>query len=158
MLLDHFSSLKMYFRSSGADRCWDSYIPKEPVQVSVPHVLKHHRQRLPVGTNAVESYDVLVLQHRQQLRLPLEVLPGRLVGVFKSLRPNKKCWTNILNHQQPPVMNAIKRYLCDRKIKSESVVIYLKGVVFIGARVSCYAPAQKRWRVALKAKAWLMGW
>ncbi len=51
----------------------------------MPHVLKHHGQRLSVCADAVEPHDVLVLEHRQQLRLPLEVLPGRLVGVLQSL-------------------------------------------------------------------------
>lgn len=51
----------------------------------MPHVFKHHGQWLPVGADAVESDDVLVLEHRQQLGLPLEVLPGRLVGVLQSL-------------------------------------------------------------------------
>lgn len=51
----------------------------------MPHVLKHHGKRLSVGAHAVESHDVLVLEHRQQLRLPLEVLPGRLVGILQGL-------------------------------------------------------------------------
>lgn len=55
----------------------------------MPHVFEHHGQRLSVGTDAVESHDVLVLEHRQQLRLPLEVLPGRLVGVLESLWPHR---------------------------------------------------------------------
>ena len=61
-------------------------IPEEAVEVSVPHVLKHHGQGLSVRAHAVETHNVLVLEHRQQLRLPLEVLPGRLVGVFERLR------------------------------------------------------------------------
>lgn len=61
------------------------YIPKKAVQVSVPHVFKHHGQRLSVGTDAVEPHNVLVLEHRQQLRLPLEVLPGGLICVLQSL-------------------------------------------------------------------------
>lgn len=62
-------------------------LPKEAVQVSVPHVLEHHGQRLSICADAVETHDVLVLEHREQLRLPLEVLPGRLVGVLQSLWP-----------------------------------------------------------------------
>lgn len=61
------------------------YVPEESVEVSVPHVLEHHGERLSVGTDAVEPHNVLVLEHRQQLRLPLEVLPRRLVGVLQSL-------------------------------------------------------------------------
>lgn len=61
------------------------YIPKEAVQVAVPHVLEHHGQRLAVGAHAVEPHDVLVLKHRQKLRLPLEVLPGGLVCILQSL-------------------------------------------------------------------------
>lgn len=62
-----------------------AYVPEKAVEVSVPHVLEHHGQRLSVGAHAVESHDVLVLEHRQQLRLPLEVLPGRLVGILQGL-------------------------------------------------------------------------
>ena len=65
------------------------YVPKEAVEVSVPHVLEHHGQRLSVCTHTVEPHDVLVLEHRQKLRLPLEVLPGRLVGVLQRLRPHE---------------------------------------------------------------------
>lgn len=62
-----------------------SSVPEEAVEVSVPHVFEHHGQQLSVGADAVEAHDVLVLEDRQELRLPLEVLPGRLVGVFQSL-------------------------------------------------------------------------
>lgn len=65
-------------------------VPEEPVQVPVPHVLEHHGQQLPVGADAVETHDVLVLEDGQELRLPLEVLPGRLVGIFQRLREEKK--------------------------------------------------------------------
>lgn len=51
----------------------------------MPHVFKHHGQWLSVRTDSVESHNVLVLEHRQQLRLSLEVLPGGFVGVFESL-------------------------------------------------------------------------
>lgn len=57
-------------------------LPEESVEVSVPHVFEHHSQQLAVRADAVEPHDVLVLEDRQELRLPLEVLPGRLVGVF----------------------------------------------------------------------------
>lgn len=65
---------------------WETVLPKEAVQVPVPHVLEHHGQRLSVRANAVKPHDVLVLQHGQKLSLPLEVLPGRLVGVLQSLQ------------------------------------------------------------------------
>lgn len=67
------------------------YVPKETVEVPVSHVLEHHGQRLSVGADAVETHNVLVLQHRQQLGLPLEVLPGRLVCILQSLPTNKGC-------------------------------------------------------------------
>lgn len=51
----------------------------------MPHVFEHHGQQLAVSADAVEAHDVLVLEHRQELSLPLEVLPGRRVGVFQSL-------------------------------------------------------------------------
>ena len=56
----------------------------------MPHVFKHHGQHLAVGADAVEAHNVLVLEDRQQLRLPLEVLPGRLVGVFQGLTTKEK--------------------------------------------------------------------
>lgn len=49
-------------------------VPEKAVEVSVPHIFEHHGQRLSVRTDAVESHDVLVLEHSQQLCLPLEVL------------------------------------------------------------------------------------
>lgn len=42
----------------------------------MPHVFEHHSQQLAVSADAVEAHDVLVLEHRQELCLPLEVLPG----------------------------------------------------------------------------------
>lgn len=51
----------------------------------MPHVFEHHGQQLAICADAVEPHDVLVLEDRQELRLPLEVLPGRLIGVFQSL-------------------------------------------------------------------------
>jgi len=51
----------------------------------VPHVFKHHGQGLSIRAHAVETHNMLVLKHRQQLRLPLEVLSGRLVGVLQRL-------------------------------------------------------------------------
>lgn len=51
----------------------------------MPHVFEHHGQQLSVSADAIEAHDVLVLEDRQQLRLPLEVLSGRLVGVLQSL-------------------------------------------------------------------------
>lgn len=62
-----------------------TYIPQEAIEVAVPHVLEHHGQRLAIGAHAVEANNVLVLQHRQKFRLPLKVLPSRLVGIFQGL-------------------------------------------------------------------------
>lgn len=56
------------------------------------HVFEHHGQRLSVRTDTVESHNVLVLEHRQQLCLPLEVLPGRLVGVLQSLHHTRSVY------------------------------------------------------------------
>lgn len=53
-------------------------VPKEAVKVPMPHVLKDHEQRTALGADAKEAHDVLVLQHGEQLGLPLEVLPGAL--------------------------------------------------------------------------------
>lgn len=61
------------------------HAPEEAVEVSVPHVLEHHGQQLAVSADAVEAHNVLVLEHRQELRLPLEVLPGGRACVFQSL-------------------------------------------------------------------------
>lgn len=72
---NHLETLRVCGRSA----------PEEAVEVSVPHVLEDHGQQLPVGADAVETHDVLVLEDRQQLRLPLEVLPGGLVGVLQGL-------------------------------------------------------------------------
>ena len=67
----------------------------------MPHVLKHHGQGLSVRAHAVETHYVLVLKHRQQLRLPLEVLPGRLVGVFQRLRAggSRVEWVRAANYE-----------------------------------------------------------
>lgn len=59
--------------------------PQELVQVSVLHVLKHHDERVPIAAHAIELDDVLVLQVGEQLRLPLEVLPGGQGGVLQGL-------------------------------------------------------------------------
>ena len=60
-------------------------VPEELVEVPVLHVLKHHDERVPVNTHAVEMDDVLVLQVGQQLRLALEVLPRRQTGLSDGL-------------------------------------------------------------------------
>lgn len=78
MKQSHFETLRVLW-AFGPDA------PEEAVEVSVPHVLEDHGQQLPVGADAVETHDVLVLEDRQQLRLPLEVLPGGLVGVLQGL-------------------------------------------------------------------------
>lgn len=64
-------------------------IPEEAVEVSMPHVFKHHRQWLAVCTHSIEANDVLVLEDCEQLSLSLEVLPGRLVGILQSLTTEK---------------------------------------------------------------------
>lgn len=57
----------------------------------MPHVFEHHGQELPVGADAIETHNVLVLEDRQELGLPLEVLPGGLIGVFQSLTTKDTC-------------------------------------------------------------------
>lgn len=64
---------------------WENW-PEEFVQVSVLHVFEHHDERVSIYTHAVEFNNVVVLQVGQQLRLPLEVLPGRQVGIFQGLK------------------------------------------------------------------------
>lgn len=85
MLPDHITTVRVSMLFSTHREAGPVYVPKKSVEVSVPHVFEHHGQRLSVGADAVESHDVLVLEHRQQLRLPLEVLPRRLVGILESL-------------------------------------------------------------------------
>ena len=53
-------------------------VPEEAVEVAVAHVLKDHEQRAALGADPEEAHDVLVLEHGEQLGLPLEVLPGAL--------------------------------------------------------------------------------
>lgn len=53
------------------------------------HVLEHHDERVSVHTHAVELDNVVVLEVGQQLGLPLEILPGRQVGIFQGLQANK---------------------------------------------------------------------
>jgi len=50
------------------------------------HVFEHHDERISINTHPVEFNNVVVLQVGQQLRLPLEVLPSRQVGIFKCLK------------------------------------------------------------------------
>lgn len=50
------------------------------------HVLKDHDEGVPVATHPIELDNVLVLQVGEQLRLPLEVLPGRQGRVLQGLR------------------------------------------------------------------------
>lgn len=49
------------------------------------HVLKDHEQRAALRADSEEAYNVLVLQHGEQLRLTLEVLPGTLGGLLQGL-------------------------------------------------------------------------
>lgn len=49
------------------------------------HVLKDHEQRAALGADPEEAHDVPVLQHGQQLRLPLEVLPRALGHLLQRL-------------------------------------------------------------------------
>lgn len=53
------------------------------------HVLEHHDERVSVHTHSVELDNVVVLEVGQQLRLPLEILSRRQVGIFQSLQVNK---------------------------------------------------------------------
>lgn len=53
------------------------------------HVLEHHDERVSVHTHAVELDNVVVLEVGEQLRLPLEILSGRQVGIFQSLQVHK---------------------------------------------------------------------
>lgn len=87
-----------------------NYLPKKSVEVSMPHVFKHHGQWLSVRTDSVESHNVLVLEHRQQLRLSLEVLPGGFVGVFESLWPVSAVSKHFLRQE----MKSVLKGKCDR--------------------------------------------
>lgn len=53
------------------------------------HVLKHHNERVSVHTHSIELDNMVVLEVGQQLRLPLEILSRRQVGIFQSLQVNK---------------------------------------------------------------------
>lgn len=65
------------------------------------HVLKHHGQRFSVCTHAVEPHYVFMLQHREQLGLALEVLPGGLVGDFQGLHMKTVRCSNTVNIRCP---------------------------------------------------------
>lgn len=57
------------------------------------HVFKHHDERVAVHTHAVELDNVLVLEVREQLSLPLKVFSGRQGRVFESLREIESVFT-----------------------------------------------------------------
>ena len=49
------------------------------------HVLKDHEQRATFSADPEEAHNVLVLEHSEQLRLPLEILPSTLRCLLQCL-------------------------------------------------------------------------
>lgn len=52
----------------------------------MPHVLEDHEEWAALGADTKEAYNVLVLQHGEQLGLTLEVLPGALGHLLQHLK------------------------------------------------------------------------
>lgn len=75
--------------------------PEEFVEVSMLHVLKHHDERVSIYTHSIEFNNVVVLQVGEQLGLPLEVLPGRQVGILQSLKEEIKRFTSKFGENKP---------------------------------------------------------
>lgn len=123
------------------------YVPQEAVEVAVPHVFEHHGQRLAIGAHAVEANDVLVLQHSQKLRLPLKVLPGRLVGIFQGLWTHTHTYRTCSRLDVDGRCRAKTRWRClilslSRKPKSNKNIGLINGLINERLRF-CINPLQR---------------
>lgn len=63
-----------------------SCLPEELVKVSMLHVFKDHDEWVTITTHPIELDNMLMLQVREQLSLPLEILPGSQGGILQGLR------------------------------------------------------------------------
>lgn len=84
-------------------------MPEELVEVSVFHVLEHHDEGVALHADAVEGDDVFVLKVGQQLSLAVEVLPGILTGLFKSLqiRRSRVSMKRLMENSHSSVMHTL---------------------------------------------------
>lgn len=76
--------------------------PEEAVEVAVLHVLEDHEEGFALGADAVELDDVFVLQHRQQLRFPLEIQPGAFRHLLQRLAGTRRHPPTSITIHPPP--------------------------------------------------------